>query len=324
MTEAGKKMTHANYTCDLHTHSTRSDGADTPREVIMRAKENGVKILALTDHDIVPDDTDIDAAGNRGSLKEYASTHGVTLLLGTEISCDTDVDDVHIVCLGCDWQDKWFKELEYDVAISRTEGYKELVRRLNEDKIAVSWEEVLYNGGHPVEEDHVLKKMIFELMAKKGYTKDWSEAKLLVKNTKRYQVKRKKPEPKTVIEMVHRTGGIAILAHPFLISSRVMKDGKMTERKRYIDNLIEAGLDGIEACYTYDKTSYEGTMNKTEIETYIRETYGSRVRILSGGSDYHADQKKGVEDPRYVGECGVTETYFYENELLAGLLSSGK
>lgn len=315
-------MIHADYTCDLHTHSTRSDGADTPREVIRQAEKNGVKILAITDHDIVPDDTDQESAGGMGTLKEYAASCGVTLLLGTEISCDTDVDDVHIICLGCNWEDKWFKELEHAVAASRVQGYKELIRRLNEDGMEISWEEVLYNSGQPVEEHHVLKKMIFELMAEKGYTKDWSEAKLLVKNTERYQVKRIKPDPETVIEKAHSTGGIAILAHPFLISTRVFRQGKLTDRKSYIDDLINAGLDGIEACYTYDKTSYEGTMSRAEIEAYIRENYGGRVRIMSGGSDYHADQKKGAANPRYVGECGVSDAYFYENPLLAGLIRS--
>ena len=91
-------------------------------------------------------------------------------------------------------------------------------------------------------------------------------------------------------------------------------------RKAYIDRLVEAGLDGIEACYTYDKTSYEGVLTKSEAEAYIRENYADRVAIMSGGSDYHADQKKGAAHPRELGECGVTEEYFYGNRTLAALL----
>lgn len=312
-------MIQSGYECDLHTHTTRSDGADTPEEVIQQAYRRGVKILALTDHDIVPRDSYIDEEGKEKSLREYAAAHNVKLLLGTEISCDTDVDDVHIICLGCDWSDSWFQKMEESVATSRVEGYKELVERLSADGMEITWEQVLENRGQPIEEQHVLKKMIFELMAEKGYTKDWSEAKLLVKNTKKYQVKRKKPDPKEVIAAVHRTGGIAILAHPFLISDIVMMDGEMRTRKAYIDALAEAGLDGIEACYTYDKTSYDGKMTKEEIETYIKENYTEKLKIISGGSDYHADQKKGGSNPRYVGECGITEAYFYGNELLAGI-----
>lgn len=313
-------MKYANYPCDLHTHTIRSDGADTPQELIFEASERGVKVLAITDHDIVPKDEFVDDKGDIKSLKGYAKSLQVELLLGTEISCDTDVDDVHIICLGCDWQDEWFKKLEGSVAASRVTGYRELVKRLNEDGMDITWSEVLQNGGQPIEEQHVLKKMIFELMAKKGYFRNWREAKLLIKNTKRYQVKREKPEPIEVIGAVHRAGGIAILAHPFLISEEVEMDGRFVARSEYIDKLVALGLDGIEACYTYDKTSYEGEMGKEEIEEYIRKNYAGKVKIMSGGSDYHADQKKGVGNPRFIGECGVTETYFYGNEMLAGAL----
>lgn len=313
-------MEHANYPCDLHTHTTRSDGADTPEELICRAARSGVKVLAVTDHDIVPKDEYTNGSKEKKSLKEYAKSLHLELLLGTEISCDTKVDDVHIICLGCDWKDEWFQKLEDSVASSRVRGYRELVQRLNEDGMDITWEEVLDNRGQPIEEQHVLKKMIFELMAEKGYTKDWSEAKLLVKNTQRYHIQRVKPDPIEVIGMVHRAGGIAILAHPFLISDIVEMDGRPAARGEYIDRLVAAGLDGIEACYTYDKTSYEGSMAKAEIEAYIRKNYAEKVKIMSGGSDYHADQKKGVENPRTVGECGVTKEYFYGNPMLRRLL----
>ena len=310
----------ADYACDFHTHTTRSDGADTPREVIKRAAGSGVKILALTDHDIVPKDRDSDEEGREISLTDFAASLGVKLLLGTEVSCDTEVEDVHIVCLGCDWKDEWFTSLEKEVAVSRAEGYKKLIRCLNEDGMQITWDEVLYNGGNPIDEQHVLKKMIFELMAQKGYTKSWGEAKLLVKNTERYQIRRRKPDPVKVIREVHRTGGITILAHPFLISDFVVKGQEEMDRRTYIDRLVKAGLDGIEACYTYDKTSYDGALTKEEIEKYIRENYEAEVKIMSGGSDYHGDQKKGVPNPRCIGECGITEEYFYGNKLLAGLV----
>ena len=313
-------MEKCNYACDLHTHTTRSDGADTPPEVIRRAAALGVRVLALTDHDAVPEQRYMDEDGNLVDLLELAETSGVKLLLGTEISCETDVEDVHIVCLGCRWEDAWFAELERELSRSRSEGYQLLLERLLEDGMHITWEEVLDNGGHPVSEEHVLKKMIFEQMARKGYAKDWKQAKLMVRNTPGYQIKRKKPDPAALIREVHRAGGIAILAHPLLIAEQPQTDGTIMTRKAYIDRLVEAGLDGIEACYTYDKTSYEGTLTKCEAESYIRENYADRVAIMSGGSDYHADQKKGAVHPRELGECGVTEEYFYGNPLLAALL----
>ena len=310
----------ANFPVDLHSHSNRSDGADTPQELIDHAVAAGVKILAITDHDIRPpknilldDGTSIDAV-------EYASSKNLILLRGIEVSCETTAEDCHIVCLGCNWDDPWFDSLEQSVVASKLDSYKELVRRLTEDGMPISWEEVLDNQGHPVTEDHVQKKMIFELMGKKGFTRDWSEAKLLIKNTPRYHIDRQKPDPLDVIREAHRTGGIAIMAHPYLVNEPVCLPSGTMSRGEYIDRLIEAGLDGIEASYTYAKTSYGGTLTPEEIEAEVRKLYTGRVSIISGGSDYHADARKGAKKIRETGECGITWEYFMSNPVLRSLL----
>jgi len=74
--------------------------------------------------------------------------------------------------------------------------------------------------------------------------------------------------------------------------------------------LIDAGLDGIEASYTYDKTTYKGSLQPAEIEAEIRQRYASRLRFISGGSDYHADHKKGAQRARSLGERGITVDAF--------------
>ncbi len=368
-----------NYPVDLHCHSTRSDGADTPQELIDHAAALGMKILAITDHDIrppkksrisspmkTPGEVDESPAtgsesfssaggksdsftvitGKSDSLEEgaggnepfsetavssvdavdYAWSKGLRLLRGIEISCETTAEDCHIVCLGCDWTDPWFDTLEKSVVESKIGSYRELVRRLSADGMAMTWEEVLENGGNPVAEDQVQKKMIFELIARKGYQKDWSAAKLMVKNTPAYQILREKPDPVVVIHQVHRCGGIAIMAHPFLVNEPVRLPEGTMNRAAYIDRLIRAGLDGIEACYPYSKTSYGGTLTPEQIEREVRERYAGRVSIISGGSDYHADFKKGVkqENARNIGECGITAEYFKQNRLLQAVLDKNR
>ena len=310
----------ANYPVDLHSHSTRSDGSDTPQELIDHAAGVGVKILALTDHDIRPPKTITLDTGEEMDAVEYAKSKGLMLIRGIEVSCETTAEDCHIVCLGCDWEDPFFDRLERSVVESKTGSYRELVRRLCADGMELTWDEVLENNGSPVTEDHVQKKMIFELLARKGYTKDWAEAKLMVKHTPEYQIQREKPDPVEVIREVKRTGGIAIMAHPYLVHEPVRIPAGTMTRAEYIDRLIEAGLDGIEASYTYGKTSYGGTMTAEEIEAEVRERYATRLAIISGGSDYHADAKKGVKHPREVGECGITEEYFRGNAVLCTLL----
>ena len=241
---------------------------------------------------------------------------------GIEISCETTAEDCHLVCLGCDWEDPFFDDLERAVVESKIGSYRELVRRLDADGMHMTWEEVLENGGNPVAEEQVQKKMIFELIARKGYQKDWSSAKLMVKNTPSYQILREKPDPVQVIRQVHRCGGIVIMAHPYLVNEPVRLPSGTMDRAAYIDRLIEAGLDGIEACYPYSKTSYGGSMTPEQIEREVTERYSGRLAIISGGSDYHADFRKGVSPAkaRIIGESGITLEYFQQNALLQEVL----
>lgn len=316
-----------NYPVDLHTHSTRSDGADTPQQLIDHAASLGMKIIAITDHDIrPPKEIPVEAAdaGNRALVDpvDYAWSRGLRLLRGIEISCETTAEDCHLVCLGCNWEDPFFDDLERAVVESKIGSYQELVRRLDADDMHMTWEEVLENGGNPVAEEQVQKKMIFELIARKGYQKDWSSAKLMVKNTPSYQILREKPDPVQVIRQVHCCGGIVIMAHPYLVNEPVRLPSGTMDRAAYIDRLIEAGLDGIEACYPYSKTSYGGSMTPEQIESEVRERYSGRVAIISGGSDYHADFRKGVSPAkaRIIGESGITLEYFQQNTLLQEVL----
>ena len=311
-------MYRAEFPCDLHTHTNRSDGNDTCRELIDFASGAGIEILALTDHDIIAPET-IEADGNPVEITDYAGSEGVTLLRGIEFSCDTAVEDVHIIALGCDYGDPFF-EREYQNSISsKIDGYRELCRLLTQDGMEIDWtEDILLRGERS--ESAVQRKHIFETMARKGYVKEWSEAKLLVKNTESYSVKRKKPDPAEIIQNIRAAGGISVLAHPYLIDEEASREGKPISRERYIDYLIEAGLNGVEVSYPYDKTSYGGTMPADLIEDTVRRLYEDRVPVLSGGSDYHNEGKKGSKNPRMLGEKGITTEYFMNNSLLRGLL----
>lgn len=308
-------MKKRNYPVDLHCHTTRSDGADTPEELVEHAAEAGMKIIAVTDHDVRPPKR----IGGVEAVR-YAAEKGIILLRGIEISCQTTVEDCHIVCFGCDWNAPFFSELEQRVAASKVESYQELVRRLSQAGYEITWEEVLENGGPLVKEDQVQKKMIFELLSRKGYFKSWSDAKLMIKQTPEFDIAREKPDPLEIIQKVHECGGIAIMAHPYLINEPVRIPGETMSRDEYICRLAEGGLDGIEANYTYGKTSYAGSLSAKEIAEEVVSRYGQRFRVISGGSDYHADAKKGVEKPRMLGECGLTLEEFMENPLLSGLL----
>jgi len=161
--------------------------------------------------------------------------------------------------------------------------------------------------------DEVQRKHVFEAMAARGHTATWSEAKLLVRDNPELNVSRRKIDPCQAIELIHRCGGVAILAHPYLIDAQVQVPGQpIRSRAEYIDQLIDAGLDGIEVRYSYDKTPYKGTLTPEQIEHEVRRDYAHRLRFLSGGSDYHADHKKGAKQVRQLGERGLSVPEFEE------------
>ena len=308
-----------NYPCDLHTHSLRSDGNDTVKELIDNAAALGMNAIALTDHDVRPPET-INVDGALISPREYARLKGLCFIPGIEYSCDTYVDDVHIVGLGCDFTHPALADIERAMEKSKMEGYRRLTEILCENGINVSWDDVLSGGGGRRPEA-VQRKHIFEAIAAKGYCASWQEAKLLVRDNPKFNVRREKIDPAAAIRAIHAAGGIAILAHPYLIDEHIQtEDGRDTSRDAYIEALISAGLDGIEAAYTYDKTSYKGSLTKAQIEHEVREKYEHRLSVISGGSDYHADGKKGVQNPRMIGEAGVTFEYFGANAILRRFL----
>lgn len=69
------------------------------------------------------------------------------LVRGIEVSCDTNNEDVHLIGLFCNWDAPEFAELEKAVRISRTESYREIVKRLSRSGYQVSWEEILTYAG---------------------------------------------------------------------------------------------------------------------------------------------------------------------------------
>lgn len=304
-------MTPARYPCDLHCHTTRSDGNDSPRELIDNAASVGLAVLGITDHDTLPPETiAVDAA--ELPVAEYARQRGVQLVPGYEFSCDTWVDDVHICGYRLDGHNPAVVAEVQAAEQSKSRAYEELCERLTARGLAIEWERDILSyvqpDGTPARRlpDHVQRKHIFEAMAAKGYTATWSEAKILVQGDPGLNVRRRKIDPIAAIELIHACGGIAILAHPYLIEETVqLQNGATLSRAAYIDRLIAAKLDGMEASYTYDKTSYKGAMTPEEIEAEVRRLYAGRLRIISGGSDYHADHKKGAEC-RALGERGIS------------------
>ncbi len=295
------------YYADLHAHTVLSDGNDTPAELIDAASQARLSVVGLTDHDVLPPQ-EITVNQQRVSLEEYAARKGVRVLRGVEFSCETNIEDAHIIGFFCDFAAAPLRALEREIKQSKTDAYIELLKRLTERGMAISLEELL--ARHPgMTADTLQKKLIFDLMAKKGYAPTWKDAKLLVRQDPALAIKRAKPEALRVLSAIRQSGGRAILAHPFLIDPTFEYEGKKTTRWDFIDLLIANGLYAIERRYPYGKTTCFDKRADEELWDEIERRYRGALRF-SAGSDYHNDAKAGTKNPRLLGECGLTEEEF--------------
>jgi len=297
------------YECDLHCHTLRSDGNDSPEELIKKAAELKMRAIAIVDHDIMPE--------RPSGIKSHAETLGIRLVLGCEFSCDTYVDDVHIIGYELDWKNPAILQEEAKAKLSKSEAYRDLCELLSKKGMPIDYENELLQytdaGGNiqTRKPDEVQRKHVFELMASKGYFSSWEKAKLAVRDDPGLNVRRKKINPLKAIEIIRLAGGLSVLAHPYLIDEDLRsEDIHCASRERYIENLIFAGLDGIESCYTYSKTTYKGSLPDNRIKEIVEDKYRGRVRFFTGGSDYHNDAKKGTPNPRQIGEAGISFEQF--------------
>jgi predicted metal-dependent phosphoesterase TrpH len=244
---------------DLHSHSTISDGRLTPTQLIDLAARNGVRILSLTDHDIVD--------GIPEAL-EAASRHpGFTLIPGIEMSTDVPGNEVHILGHFIDWQDDAFRQKLAHLQESRLGRARKMVDKLAALGKPVDWDRVQSFAEGAVGRPHIALALV-----EAGHCETVNEAfdRYLSRTGPAY-VERERLEPEEVVALILSVGGLATLAHPRELYEAGGLDG-------LLERLKAAGLTGIEVYYQdYDPD---------EIETF--RLLADRFGMLSlGGSDYH-------------------------------------
>ena len=252
---------------DLHAHSTASDGARPPADVVREAKRVGLSALALTDHDTVAGIAEAVVAGE---------ALGVRLVAGVELSAVEGEIETHI--LGLHLRDT--RELEgrlIQLREMRRLRAERMVVRLNELGVRIDFASVLEQaGGGAIGRPHVARAMIAE-----GWATDFRDAfdRYLGNGRPAFVPKDKLPVPQA-IELIHRAGGLAVLAHPAQSGTR--------DR---VAALVEQGIDGVEV--RHPSHSSEDAMRLLALV----EHFGL---VPSGGSDWH-----GADGPRTLGMMRV-------------------
>ncbi|OSZ56245.1 phosphatase [Streptomyces pharetrae CZA14] len=265
---------------DLHSHSTASDGTDTPAELVRNAAAAGLDVVALTDHDTT-----------RGHAEAIAALPaGLTLVTGAELSCRVDGVSMHMLAYLFDPEEPALlaeRELVRDDRVPRAKG---MIAKLNDLGVPVTWEQVARIAGDgSVGRPHVASALV-ELgvvdTVSDAFTQDW------LADGGRAFVEKHETDPFEAIRLVKGAGGVTVFAHP-----GAAKRGR-TVPESAIAEMSAAGLDGIEV----DHMDHD-----PDTRARLRGLARELGLLVTGSSDYHGSRKTCVlgeytTDPEVYGE----------------------
>ncbi len=273
--------------CDLHTHTIASDGSDSPSDLIKKAKEAGLRAVAITDHDTLAGLTE---------AKDACSKYEIELVPGIELSLLGPRGNMHLLGYYIDPDSKELQKVLDGVQKARAERNPKILNLLKGLGIDIKMSELeqMAKGGQ-IGRPHIARAMV-----EKGYVKNVSQAfdRYLKKDGPAYAPK-SILEPKEAIEAIHKAGGVAVLAHPISLEPE-----PLTLLDGFIKTWTQYGLDGIECYYS------EHSPDFTEYCLNLCRKFGL---ITTGGSDYHGKAKPYIK--LGVGKGNLSIPY----ELVEGL-----
>lgn len=252
---------------DLHIHSICSDGSETPAAVADMAKQSGLELFALTDHDSIQGVPEAAARANE---------IGLNMLSGAEMEASYPAT-LHLLCLGMDITEPGFIGM-----IERQREYRlERNVKLSERLAALGMD---VSSALKAESDSVTRAHYARALVELGYAADMNDAyaRILGSGCPAY-IKQERLGPAEVVKRTRDAGGVVVLAHPMKMRC---------EPSRMVAELSELGLWGIEAHY------YSATPGEIQQFSALGRAHGL---FITCGSDFH-----GRDRPLAVmgGCCG--------------------
>ena len=269
---------------DLHTHSSASDGTDSPSELMANAALAGLDVIALSDHDSMSGWDEAQTAAQR---------HGLTLVRGLEVSCTYRGASVHLLGYEPDPGHEAMRAELRRVLHGRVERLPRILRKLANVGVHLTEDEVADAAGRAAASG---RPHVADAMIRRGYVADRDEAfERYLKPGRPGYVDRYAADLPTMIELINDAGGVAVLAHPWSRGSWRVLDAKAFAELRQV------GLAGIEV----DHVDHEETKRRR-----LRGIAADLDLVVTGSSDYHGDGKTGY----YLG-CNTTRPGEYERLL---------
>lgn len=253
---------------DLHTHTTASDGSDTPAQVVARAKALGLAAVAITDHDSITGIAEALEAGRE---------LGVEVIPGIEISADYRGNKAHIVGLFIDHTRADLRPAVEWSVFERVQRNEKIVAAMAADGFDISLD--VLTALYP---DSMLgRPHMAEYLMNKGYVSSVKEAfdRYLGEGCPYYRNKERISMEQAVAAIRH-SGGIAVVAHPLQYG--------------YPEEELICFLQTARDCGCVALEAYYADHSPAEQEMLLSMAPGFGLGI-SGGSDYHGSRKPHIE-----------------------------
>ena len=258
---------------DLHLHTSASDGALRPADLVERAARAGLTTISVTDHDTTAGLAEADAA---------ARSCGIRAIPGIEITAVEDERDVHVLGYFVDPADDVLDAFLAGQRADRMRRVRRMAERLADLGVPIDPEPLIARGleeGRSVGRPHVAAALL-----SRGHVQSWDEAfdRYLEKGRPAF-VPRCGAAAVDVIRIIHEARGLASLAHPLL--SRI---------DALIPQLAAAGLDALEAAHTE---------HDPDTEKRYRMLASALRLAVTAGSDFHSDEGR---HPAALGRISMT------------------
>ena len=254
---------------DLHLHSTHSDGTDAPADVVRAAHLEGVRTMALTDHDTV--DGWAEAAATCGEL-------GMSFVPGMEFTAQGQ-RGVHLLAYLFDPNYAPIRAEMDRIVHGRDTRAQMIVERLSQD-YDLSWEDVeVYSEGGTTGRPHIASAML-----DRGHIGSIDDFFTLVHKSSKYYVPSPAVDVLDGIRLVREAGGVPIIAHPTGRGQKKPDGSGHTMPREHLERLLAAGLAGFELDHRENSNNPDGLAVLWE---YAREY----DLIVTGSSDYHGTRK---------------------------------
>ncbi len=261
------------YGIDLHTHTTASDGSLPPAALVQKAQKIGLTALAVTDHDTIAGLAEAAAA---------AQELGLDFIAGVELSVEDAGGRFHLLGYGFDPENAELGEKLSDLRRSRTARNMQMAEKMAALGLPVTMDDVKAAAHKSGDEADVIARPHFAAaLIAKGIVGSVQEAfDTYLASGKPLYLAKEVLTPADAIALLHRAGGVAVMAHPGLVP---LSEAALAERVAALHN--DAGLDGLEALYS------QHSPGDTARFLALAARHGL---LVTGGSDFHGTPKPHV------------------------------